>query len=500
LSPNIVVSITEKQPIQVNLITAALPKPYVDVRDYSSFAAAITAIGSLKKTLLIPNEQAISGSIAVPSNIGLWFLEGGSLAIATGATVTINGHVEAGLFKIFSCSGTGKVLFGKGGVSKILTSWWGVTGIGDQDDALAIQAAIDSAPEDSFVYSPGPSTKILSALQLRTKGLHIKISGLLTLGTDGVNGFELDYTLPDHLSRIIIELDHVVGNGLDKGQTVVLIKNAMNNTFYIWRVDNVGVVAKPQGSSTEGNGENVFFFLMWHTCDKPIYFPSTATAWAEGWGIYGGMIADSNYGILFENGAYSGGCSFIGCIDNVSRAGSFDYINNLAGDKLGNLLLFRFVRPDKCVFSPKDHHVAPPIAAPQARAYRNGSQQNTTTGWKKVQLNAESYDPGGRFDSATNFRYLAPESGRYHVTGTLTFVSVSAQSDFSLALYKNGSIVTRFARQPLLAASSYTLSGSDIIELVAGDYLELWFYTPAADGGINGGAFDTFLAIDRVGG
>ena len=172
---SVIVNISEKAATVVNLITAMLPKPYVDVRDYSSFAAAVGAIGSTKKALLVPNEQGVSANITVPTNIGLKIPQGGSLAIATGVTVTINGDVDAGLYQIFSWVGTGTVVFGPGSVKEVHIQWWGAKP--DTDDTAAIQAAYDSVGDNGGIVRVAPGTWLI------TDTLHVNKDGIITRGS-----------------------------------------------------------------------------------------------------------------------------------------------------------------------------------------------------------------------------------------------------------------------------------------------------------------------------
>ena len=137
---------------------------YIDVRNYTSFAAAVMEIGDAEKALLIPNEQAVSADITVPSNISLRFLQGGSLAIATGVTVTINGNVDAGLYQIFSWAGTGKVAFGAGIVKEVYPQWWGAKGGDVTDDTAAIQMALGSGAKTLFIPKTSSYYKITSQL------------------------------------------------------------------------------------------------------------------------------------------------------------------------------------------------------------------------------------------------------------------------------------------------------------------------------------------------
>ena len=120
--------------------------PWIDVRIYgetTGFALAVAAIGSTSSVLYIPNEQSVTGDVTVPATLTLKFSPGGFLNIATTKTVTINGNIEAGLTKIFSCTGTGKVVFGAGAVKEVYPEWWGIDGTADE---VQINAAYLSLP------------------------------------------------------------------------------------------------------------------------------------------------------------------------------------------------------------------------------------------------------------------------------------------------------------------------------------------------------------------
>jgi len=120
--------------------------PRVDVRAYASFSAAVDAIGTSRKTLLIPNSQDVTANKTVPSNVTLEFLQGGSLAVSTGVTVTLNGKVDAGLYQVFS--GAGTVSLAIDSVKEVFPQWWGAvpddTYAGTTNNA-AFAAATDAA-------------------------------------------------------------------------------------------------------------------------------------------------------------------------------------------------------------------------------------------------------------------------------------------------------------------------------------------------------------------
>jgi hypothetical protein len=131
---------------------------WVDVRKHGSFSAAIDAIGSTEAILLIPDEQAVSADKTVPSNVTLLFTHGGSLNIADAKTVTINGHVEAGLYQIFKWTGTGKVIFGASAVKEVSSEWWGAKFNNDPADAASNTSAITAALAAFDVLSLSPGT------------------------------------------------------------------------------------------------------------------------------------------------------------------------------------------------------------------------------------------------------------------------------------------------------------------------------------------------------
>jgi hypothetical protein len=112
----------------------------------SSLPEAIAAIGANSCILRVPaGTHTISDNLAIPANIALKVERGATLAIATTKTLTINGPLEAGLYQIFTCAGTGKVAFAFGAVKEVYPQWWGAKGDNSTDCTAAFQAAITAA-------------------------------------------------------------------------------------------------------------------------------------------------------------------------------------------------------------------------------------------------------------------------------------------------------------------------------------------------------------------
>lgn len=107
----------------------------------------------------------------------------------------------------------------------------------------------------------------------------------------------------------------------------------------------------------------------------------------------------------------------------------------------------------------------------KARVARTSSQSIPNTTWTKVQLNSETYDTGNNFDSTTNYRFTAPVAGSYFVKGRTTYGGALFAS--LAAIYVNG------VSYEVVASDnrSYTdnmAQVTDVIELNAGDYVELY--------------------------
>ena len=141
--------------------------PWVDARNYNGGAfdettiqAAVSAIAGAERTVLLaPGTWQISSNLNIPSNITLRFEGGASLNILSGVTVTIQGVIEAGLYKIFDIDTGGMVdISGTYAISKdVYPQWWGaVEGSTTNPVILAQNAkAFKSAIATGKVFLPG---------------------------------------------------------------------------------------------------------------------------------------------------------------------------------------------------------------------------------------------------------------------------------------------------------------------------------------------------------
>lgn len=110
--------------------------------------AALAVIGTTNKVTLLlrPGTWVIStdADYSAYKNV-TWKVPAGTvLQIATTKTLTIGGPFEAGLYQVFSCTGTGKVVFGNNSVTEVFPEWWGAIGDGATDNILPLTAALTS--------------------------------------------------------------------------------------------------------------------------------------------------------------------------------------------------------------------------------------------------------------------------------------------------------------------------------------------------------------------
>ena len=186
---------TEKKTFDAGLdrVDARLSKEiWVGDPNYgTTIQSAITAIGTTNKVILrIPADTwTISADLTVPANITLK-PERGAIITNAGATtknLTIAGGFDAGLYQVFSFSGTGKVVFGSGSVEKFYPQWWGAIGDYNTDCTAAINQMTASlrAQKHGRVYFPDGHYKVTGSLNFTDLtdgggGLRVEGGGLYT--------------------------------------------------------------------------------------------------------------------------------------------------------------------------------------------------------------------------------------------------------------------------------------------------------------------------------
>jgi len=106
-----------------------------------TLTAAFTDADTAGKTVVITGP--VTAGTMNTGGRSLEIKQGGVITIPTGATLTINGPFQAGLYQVFD--GDGSVVFGSGSVSEVYPEWWGAIADGVTDCSASIEAANSSA-------------------------------------------------------------------------------------------------------------------------------------------------------------------------------------------------------------------------------------------------------------------------------------------------------------------------------------------------------------------
>jgi hypothetical protein len=143
-------------------------------------AAAVTAIGATRTTLIVNTLAAVANNLTVPSNITLFFTNTGGIQPANTKTVTIQGPIIAPPMKIFynALSGQGTISFnGNRSVPSLSPKWWGAVFDGATDDTTAWNATIAAAYTLKVCKIDLPSgTSLVSNIVLPTNTTAPRIS------------------------------------------------------------------------------------------------------------------------------------------------------------------------------------------------------------------------------------------------------------------------------------------------------------------------------------
>jgi hypothetical protein len=131
----------------INAIDYATPNDGLN-DDAGIYTAIANAQSSNVKHLHFSGGSYNLTTITFPSTIKVSIGDGSSLIAGSSDTVTFNGPFSAGLYTVFSGSGT--FYFGWGAVEEVYPQWW-PSGSGGTNDSVRIQKAIESQPTASGI-------------------------------------------------------------------------------------------------------------------------------------------------------------------------------------------------------------------------------------------------------------------------------------------------------------------------------------------------------------
>lgn len=134
------------------------------------------------------------------------------------------------------------------------------------------------------------------------------------------------------------------------------------------------------------------------------------------------------------------------------------------------------------------------------RAYKNsGVQTIAVSTTNKITFDAETYDIQSEYDTATS-KFTCSKSGKYLVTASI-LSSVNKSPGIRIHLYVNGSLYSTsgFFRQNTSPLYYLGMCFFDIVNLVAGDYIEIYVTSDSVFScEITTGASKTFFAVHKI--
>lgn len=130
------------------VVATAGAEEYATLGDpgYTTLSEALDTIGNRLVTLNVPAETIVpvTQNTTIPPNISLKVYEGAEFQVNTGITLNLNSSFEAGRYKVFSPTGSGKVQFGSNSSQIIYPEWFNAIGDGSTNDKAAFQATLNA--------------------------------------------------------------------------------------------------------------------------------------------------------------------------------------------------------------------------------------------------------------------------------------------------------------------------------------------------------------------
>lgn len=124
----------------------------------------------------------VSSNLTITSPI---ISSGSKIKPASGVTVTINGDVRAGVFKIFDISAGGSIVFGDGVPREVLAMWFGAVAGGATDNRLVVTAALASVGSVDGAVVSFPAGEFLFTLATGASNNNVPIPAGSTITIKG---------------------------------------------------------------------------------------------------------------------------------------------------------------------------------------------------------------------------------------------------------------------------------------------------------------------------
>jgi hypothetical protein len=144
-------------------------------------------------------------------------------------------------------------------------------------------------------------------------------------------------------------------------------------------------------------------------------------------------------------------------------------------------------------------HLGVMIINSRAKAYLSADQSYSAGTDTKVNFNTKVFDPATQYDNTTNYRFTVATyfNGQHVVHAQVQVAAHTAAGGIAIYIEKNGSIVARKVVNYQSSTLGFTVDITAVLDLVAGDYIEI-FVNDTLAGTITGGSDKTFFEVFRL--
>lgn len=269
---------------------------------------------------------------------------------------------------------------------------------------------------------------------------------------------------------------------------------------------------KQTGSGSAGVGEYLFSLPSGMSFDTNIVTPYSGAMYSGTNGLAGSYVGSGQHGSASETSickafAYDSTKFRVMCYQNsASSTGSTTTAYHIGASSAGPLNVAT-VAYDWFIDAPIAGWSSSQQLSQDAdtrviatRVIRNASQTIPNNTWTKVTwASTPSFDKNGMWDSANN-RLLIKQSGEFNIKASLLYLA-NATGGRHIAIYKNGVSISENRSGIASGTVGQSVSHSDILQLIAGDYLEI--YTFQSSGGnldIGSSSSENIWTIERISG
>jgi len=138
------------------------------------------------------------------------------------------------------------------------------------------------------------------------------------------------------------------------------------------------------------------------------------------------------------------------------------------------------------------------------KAHLSANQSIPTVTWTQILLDVEDFDDFGEFNPVTHQATIA-KTGRYLIIASILWSNMTTTTDCELLVARNGIYVAGllqiFITCSTAAPAYVTCTGSTVVNLNAGDVVDLWAYQSTGSAKTVYGSnvyINTFLVVLRL--